>query len=211
MKKIIILVLIAAAAYWGYRTYDFRSGAGVFDSQGNPAVLLFTFEGCGEPCAAVAADLRNRGLEFEEVSVATDEGRARIGKFGVQTVPLTVIGARQVVGNDLPAIESALAEAKGMDVLSPAVQQVMQNHFDKNGRPRVVVYGTTTCPYCKRMRAHLEERSVPYEFVDASGMGDGRSAFDVLRGRGYPLVFVGFRRIDGDDEAKVDLAVKELL
>jgi glutaredoxin len=212
MKKIIILLLIGIASYWGYVNYGstlFRSGA--FDAQGNPKVILFTMDGCGQPCTDVAADLRSRNVAFEEVNVATDEGRKRIEKYGVRQVPFTVIGSRTVVGSDLPALEAALAEEKGMEALTPAVQQVMRNHFDGQGKPRVVLYGTETCPYCKRMRAHLDGSKVAYQFVDVTGMDDGRRDFDTLRGRGYPLVFVGYRRIDGYDESRVDEAVKELL
>ncbi len=211
MKKLIILVLIAAAAYWGYKHYGNAAGPGAFDDQGNPKVLLFTINGCGQPCTDVAADLRNRNVTFEEVDVSTDEGRARIEKFGMTQVPFTVIGSRTVIGSDLPAIEAALAEVKGMETLSPAEQNVMRNHFDEQGKPRVVVYGTETCPYCKKIRAHLEERKIAYQFVDVSVFGSGQSDYEVLRGRGYPLIYVGYRRIDGYNEAAVDRAVKELM
>jgi glutaredoxin len=212
VKKIVILVLIAVAAYWGYKHYgSILSGPGAFDAQGNPTVVLFTADGCGQLCNDVAGELRSRGITFEEVNVATEEGRSRIGKFGVNQLPFMVVGRRTVIGYDLPAVGAALAEAKGMEVLTPAEQAVMRNHFDEQGKPRVVVYGTETCPYCKHMRAHLEERKTVYQFVDVTGFGSGRSDFEVLRGRGYPLVFVGYRRIDGDNEAAVDQAVKELL
>lgn len=204
--------MIVAAAYWGYKYYgSITSGPGAFDAQGKPTVLLFTLDGCGGPCADVAGELRARGIAFEEVNVATEEGRSRIEKFGIKQLPLTVIGSRKVAGNDLPAIESALAEAKGMEALSPAVQQVMKNHFDETGKPRVVMYGTGTCPYCKRMREYMDGRKIAYQFVDITGSSSARSDFDILRGRGYPLIFVGYRRIDGYDENKVNQAVKELL
>lgn len=145
MKKIIILLLIAAAAYWGYNNYgSLMSGPGAFDEQGKPKVLVFTMDTCGQPCADVAGELRGRGIAFEEVNVGTDEGRSRIEKFGVMQVPLTVIGTTKIVGNDLPAIESALGEAAGMAALTPLVREVMKNHFDEKGNPRVVIYGTNT-------------------------------------------------------------------
>lgn len=210
MKKLIVLVLIVAAGYLGYAKYGstlFKSGA--FD-KGKATVLLFTMDGCGQPCSDVAADLRSRNVEFEEVNVSTDKGRDRIQQFGVMQVPLTVIGDKKIIGSDLPAIESALAEAKGMDALSPAAQQVMKNHFDTQGKPRVIMYGTETCTYCKQLRAYMETRHIPYFFVDVS-YGYGRSDFETLRGRGYPLTFVGYRRIDGYSTSALDQAVKDLL
>jgi glutaredoxin len=211
MKKIIILLLIGAAAYWGYINYGstlFRTGA--FDDQGKPKVILFTMDGC-PPCADVVANLRSRNVTFEEVNTTTDEGKRRVEKFGVMQVPLTVIGSRKVIGNDLLSIESALAEAYGMDALTPAVRQVMRNHFDEQGKPRVIMYGVNTCPYCKRMKAYLDERKIAYQFVDVSDFGSGKSAYEALSGRGYPLIFVGYRRIDGYNEDTVNQAVKELL
>lgn len=211
MKKVIVFLLLAAAAYWGYKNFgSFSSGSGAFDEQGNPKVLLFTMSPC-EPCDSVANDLRGRGIAFEAIDVMTDEGRNRIGKYDIQTVPLTVVGSRTVLGADLPAIESVLAEAKGMDALSPVVQNVMRNHFDDQGRPRVVMYGTSWCKYCGKMREYMEIRKIAYLFIDVEGSRDAQVDYETLRGRGYPLIFVGYRRIDGYDEIKVDQAVKELL
>jgi glutaredoxin len=210
MKKLIIVVLLAAAGYWGYKNFGFAN-TGAFDKDGNPGVLLFTVNGCGQPCDDVAGDLRSRDIAFEEIDVATDEGRSRIEKFGVMQLPFTVIGNMKIVGSNLTAIESALGEVMGMDVLTPAVQQTMANHFDENGKPRVVVYGTTTCPYCNRMKQHMDRQKIAYLFVDVAGYGSSRSDFNTLRGSGYPLIFVGFRRIDGYSESKVDEAVKDLL
>lgn len=212
MKKIIVLLLIAGAAYWGYRHFDsFMAGPGSFDGSGKPTVLLFTMEGCGDLCGSVAADLRGRGIAFEEVNVSTDEGRSRIEKFGIMTVPLAVIGNSKVVGNDLPGLESALAEAYGMEVLSPLVRQVMQNHFDAQGKPQVVLYGTKTCPWCNKMREHLDGRKVPYQFQDVNRSSSTMRDFDALRGTGYPLLYVGYRRIIGFDTGLVDKTIKELL
>jgi glutaredoxin len=212
MKKIIILLIMAGGAYWGYGNLDsFMSGPGAFDESGKPLVLLFTMNECGQPCADVVADLRSRGVAFEEINAGTDEGRSRIEKFGVMQVPLTVIGDAKVVGTNLTAIESALGEVTGMTAYSPAVQQVMKNHFDAGGNPRVVLYGTTTCPYCTKMRSYLDGRKVAYEFQDVAASTSARSDFDILRGRGYPLTYVGFRRIDGYDVNKIDQAVKDLL
>lgn len=212
MKKVIILVLIAVAAYGAYKSYgSMTSGPGAFDEQGRPKVLLFTMDGCGEPCTEVLADLRQRGVAFEEINASTDEGRKRFEPFGVGQLPLTVVGTRTVIGSDLPAIESALAEGRGVEALSPAVVNVMRNHFDQEGKPKVVLYGTTTCGYCNRMRQHLESKKIAYQFMDVGFSSDARRDFDTLRGRGYPLIFVGYRRIDGCDEARVDQAVKDLL
>jgi len=212
MKKIIVLLLLAGAGYWGYRNYDsLLSGPGAFDAEGKPKVLLFVMDGCGAYCADVAEKLKSRNIPFEEINASTDEGRGRFEKFGDNRLPLTVVGRKTVAGNDLPAIDTALAEVMGIEVLTPAEQQAMGRHFDEQGKPRVVVYGTSWCPYCKRMREHLDGRKIAYQYIDVEQDSDGMRDYGILRGRGYPLVFVGFRRIDGFDANKVDQVVKELL
>ena len=212
MKKIIVLTLIALAGFWLYKNHgSMMSGPGAFDEQGKPRVILFIADACGAPCTDVATELRARNIPFEEVNGMTEEGRSRFDKFGETMVPLTVIGHKKVVTNDLPTIESALAEVSGIEVLPPVVQQVMRNHFDANGKPRVVMYGTNWCPSCKKMKGYMDDHKIPYLFVDVEGSRGAREDFETLRGRGYPLIFVGFRRIDGYNGNLLSQAVKDLL
>lgn len=212
MKKFVIVALFAAAGYWVYQHQgSLFSGSGAFDDQGKAAVLLFTADGCGAPCADVSAELRSRSLAFEEINASTAEGRKRFDRFGVARVPLIVIGNRKIIGSDLPAITSALAEEAGLAALTPLEQQAMSSHFDSTGRPLVVMYGTGWCGYCSKLRSYLDGRQVPYQFRDVEGDSSARYFYDALRGRGYPLTFVGYRRIVGYDQKSMDQALKELL
>ncbi len=213
MKKIIIFIFIAVAGYWSYNNYHYvLTKIGLRNNITKGQVVFFTASSCGTPCSVVSDELKRRGIVFEEVDVMTEEGRGRFYKYSQETIiPLTVIGDVKVVGSDLLALGSAITEAAGMDSLTSSEQQAMMKHFDDNGNPRVVMYGTERCPYCKKLRAFMERSNTPYIFADIEGSSEAKDDYVALRGRGYPLTFIGFRRIDGYDENKVGQAVRELL
>jgi glutaredoxin len=211
MKKMIVLVLLVAGGYFAYKNVSstFLSGSGAFDEQGNPRVIVFTMDNCGAPCADVKDALTSRNIGFEEVNIMTDEGRKRIEAFGGRGVPFTVIGRRMITGSDISGIESVLAETWGGAVLTGAEQMVMQSHFDSEGNPRVVVYGASWCGQCKKLKAYLEGNSIPYLDIDVEKTPGARQDFDVLKGRGFPLIYVGYRSMSGFNEAALAKLIKE--
>ena len=212
MKKLFVLALLVFGGFLLYKNYgSFTANKDAFDDKGNPIVLVFTMDNCGAPCSDVLGDLRSKDIAFEEINIMTDEGRKRFEKYKERRLPLTVIGRQKIVGNNLQEIKAALAENYGMDALNGAEQLVMQNHFDEQGNPQVVMYGTSWCPYCKKMRAYFEKNSIPYTEIDVEASDAAKLDYETLKGRGYPLTYVGYRRIDGYDETRVSKAVKELL
>ena len=71
-------------------------------------------------------------------------------------------------------------------------------------RERVILYSAAWCGYCKRARAHLQRRAVPFEEQDVETSEAGRRAFRDLGGRGVPILLVGRQRMDGYDAAGLD-------
>lgn len=65
---------------------------------------------------------------------------------------------------------------------------------------RVAVYGTPTCPYCRKVRAYLKERGIAFADYDLTSSPRAKEAYDKLKGVGVPLVLIGDRRIDGYNE-----------
>jgi glutaredoxin len=151
-------------SFLAYRYFVSSSpDTGAFDEQGRPLVLVFTMDDCGAPCAHVVDALKKKNIAFDEVNASMAEGNRRYEKFGENGWPLTVIGEQKILGDNLPAIETALTEAYGMDLLSEAEQRVMRNHFDENGNPRVVMYGASWCPYCKKLKAYFAAHNIPIQ------------------------------------------------
>ena len=65
----------------------------------------------------------------------------------------------------------------------------------------IKLYTTTRCGYCKRARAYLASRALPYIDFDVETSKVGRADYARLKGRGVPIIFVGNQRMDGYSEA----------
>lgn len=71
--------------------------------------------------------------------------------------------------------------------------------------PRVILFTTPTCTYCRRAKKYLLERGVPFKDVDVSR--DTVAARDMVRRsgqRGVPVIDIGGKIIVGFDQQKVD-------
>jgi glutaredoxin 3 len=56
--------------------------------------------------------LSRKGLEFEEVDVASDlQARQQFIQKGYRGVPVTVIGKEEIIGFDVAKLEEAIARA----------------------------------------------------------------------------------------------------
>ena len=71
-------------------------------------------------------------------------------------------------------------------------------------REPVKLYTTAWCGYCKKAKAHLAARGVPYREIDVEGTDSAKREFSALGGRGVPVILVGSQRMDGFDAAGLD-------
>jgi glutaredoxin len=211
VKKLIVLALLVFAGFKFYQNgFSVSSPKGAFDENGNPMVVLFTAPNCGEHCEKIRLALARRGVDFEEIDVAGEDGSPVSNKYGVNGFPITLIGKQEIRGDDMLQITSALAENYGKEVLTRMESVAMDGHFDADGHAKVVMYGTSWCPYCKRQRAFFAENDIPYEEIDVEESELNKTLFNVLQGNGYPLIYVGYRRFSGYKEKEVVTAMKEL-
>lgn len=63
--------------------------------------------------------------------------------------------------------------------------------------PRVVMYSTRWCGYCKQARAYFKQNGIRFIEHDIERSADARRAYDRLGGKGVPLILVGDRRMSG--------------
>lgn len=70
------------------------------------------------------------------------------------------------------------------------------------GDAPVVMLSTTTCGYCKRLRADLHEWGVAYDDLDVESNPLAQRAFHEAGGRGVPILVVGDSVVHGYSPAR---------
>jgi glutaredoxin 3 len=71
--------------------------------------------------------------------------------------------------------------------------------------PRVVLFSTPTCSWCRRAKRYFRERRVPFKEVDVER--DQEAARDVARKTGQtgvPVIKIGNRWIVGFDRERIE-------
>jgi glutaredoxin len=210
MKKMLFLALLAFGGYKFYHNgFSFMSPEGAFDKNGQPRVVLFTGPGCDANCESIRGLLKQRGFDYEEINVAGSDGAPVSNKYGVTNYPTTLVGKQAVLGDDLMDITAALMEAYGDNAMTGLERTAMRTHHDSKGRAKVVLYGTSWCPYCKEEREFLRANNIEFDDVDVERSAEGGDAYRVLKGNGYPLTYVGYKRFSGVNLAGIQAAVEE--
>lgn len=212
MKKLLILLLVAGLAYQ-YRDHWLpQSHQGAFDEQGNPRVVVFVSDDCQQPCQQATDLLERRQVNYERINLnqqpdAMQTLRDWGGRGGL---PMIMVGKLRLEGYSRVQVDSVLVEAFGLGVLTDYGQSVMGAHYDEAGKPRVVMYGVQWCGYCAQARADFADRNIPYTELDPEQSHGAKEAFLWLEGRGFPLIYVGARRIEGYPEALVRQTLNEM-
>lgn len=211
MKKFLVLAILLVVVYKYFpNSFPAFSSAGAFDKSGKPLVVVFVGPNCGGPCDTVLSTLTTRGINFEEINVAGPNGAPVRNKYGISRYPTTLVGKQEILGDDTVRITQALAEAYGMDMLPRMERLAMANHFAPDGSAKVVMYGTSWCPYCKQQRAFFAAKGVSFDDVDVEASQSSELAYRALKGNGYPLTYVGYRRFSGYQEQEILAAIAEL-
>ena len=75
--------------------------------------------------------------------------------------------------------------------------------------PRVEIFTTPSCPFCKALRVYLDARDIAYVEHNVNATQETRAAFYASGAQGVPVVMIGERVIQGFNPVAIEAALKE--
>jgi len=81
------------------------------------------------------------------------------------------------------------------------------SEFYVGTKSQVILYGTTTCPFCKEARSYLKSKNISFVDYDVDLHEQGRKDFQKLNGEAVPLILIGDRKISGFNSQAIDDAL----
>lgn len=213
MKKLLLLITLGLGLwYWYDGKMPFMAASGAFDSAGNPIVWVFTFKDCGAPCQDAINDLKNRNTAFIEKPIDpanTNDADVKLWRaHGGPSFPLIVVGEGKMSGFMRSELAALLAESFGEKYLHATERRYFNAHFSTDGSPRIVMYSTDWCGYCKRLRAEFQENNVDFTEIDIEKVADSDLLATTMGIRGVPATWVGYRRVQGASLSDVKKAFR---
>lgn len=76
------------------------------------------------------------------------------------------------------------------------------------GENSIVVYGTSWCPYCNKVRDYLQSLGINFTDYDIETSELGKQKYNALHGQGVPIIIIGSQRIDGFDRKALEQALQ---
>lgn len=200
MKKIIIIIIVLGGIY-SYKPglFNFFKQTGSYVEQGDGETLVFTHKKCGKPCRQTISLLKNRRVPFREYKLdGNDENQALWKQYGgVNSFPNVIIGDEKVYGSYKGLIVSRLALFYGEEILTQSERYYMDEHFYNDGKPKLVMYGASWCPYCKKLRKGLNKNSIRYVEIDVDKSPRKVEMSETMNIGGFPVVYYGYKRLVG--------------
>ncbi|MCW8909952.1 MAG: glutaredoxin family protein [Gammaproteobacteria bacterium] len=75
--------------------------------------------------------------------------------------------------------------------------------LNKENPPQILMFGSQTCQYCTVARAFFKKHELPYTEKDIDTSEEARRIFDLMNGRGTPLLIINGQIIHGYDERMI--------
>lgn len=101
-----------------------------------------------------------------------------------------------------PEAQAKQVKIRINSIEGPAVVSTLKDA--PKAKDKVRMFTTVWCGYCKKAKAHLAGKRVPFEEIDVETSDRGRSEYAQLGGRGVPIILVGAQRMDGFDAQGLD-------
>ncbi|MES9885680.1 MAG: glutaredoxin domain-containing protein [Candidatus Sedimenticola sp. 6PFRAG1] len=79
----------------------------------------------------------------------------------------------------------------------------------KKALPRVTLYSTGQCSYCRQAIAFLQKKKVPFAEFDVERNRRAFNDFQRAGGRGVPLILVGGRSLNGFQPKQLEKALRD--
>lgn len=213
MKKLIIIAALGVGGwYWSGGNIPFLSSAGAYDEGGNPAVWLFTVDGCGKPCDSARSELKGRRVAFEEKRIDTSNQENEDVKFwkrnGRNAFPLIASGGETSIGPSSSGMATVLAMNFGDKYLTHNEKVLFKKHFYADGSPKIVMYGADWCQFCARLRTEFNNNDVDFIEIDVEKHASGEKIARAMEIYGYPATWVGYTRVNGSTLKAVNKVLK---
>jgi len=215
MKILLICCAALAVLWWQHPEVYRKAGAMVGLTETRQAstgteALLFVVDRC-KPCEQAADLLDERGANFRQVNLDSDADAVQMleDAGGGNSVPVLVIGDNRLDGFNEQTMLGFVATHQDASVLSDAERRAAAQHFDANGTPRLVMYGTDWCPHCKRARTWMSDSGIDWLDRDPEKDEAAGADFSALGSGGYPTFFVGYQRVQGFDKKSVLAALSQ--
>lgn len=204
-------VLIVGAAVYGWQHQDelkslWRKHQGNIPgwptSTTKEEVLFFSARACNQPCPQAGKFLDEHGVKYRAIYVDDSQDNQSLWESYSSNHRLPVLVLNGEVYTGFARIDwlGAIAGAYGTNSLSERERRYTASHFNADGTPRLVLYGTNWCPYCRKLREWLGDKGINYRDVDVEAQPDQKELCQTLEIGGYPTVYYGYKRLEGGTE-----------
>lgn len=87
------------------------------------------------------------------------------------------------------------------------VSEADYSRLHRDAGAEVLLFGTSTCPYCKQARAFLDDRKVAYRDLNIDQSSEAAQIFAELGEKGVPVLLAGNRLVRGFNSVEYEQSI----
>lgn len=127
---------------------------------------------------------------------------------------MSVAGKLKTAGLYALILAAGLAVGLGAAKIPKLLERPYQtgnysNHF-ADASSKVVVFGTTTCPFCAKARDYLADKKVAFADFNVDKSEAAQKQYATLKVKAVPAILIGDRLITGFRPDAIDDALKAI-